>query len=76
MAWRADGRISIMAGSGVNAGNAAELIRRTGISEVHGSCSRPVAEVDPRVAALGFSDPKARATVAEEVAALFAAVNS
>lgn len=31
-------RIQILAGSGVNAGNAVELIRSTGISQVHSSC--------------------------------------
>ena len=35
---QANGRIAILAGSGVNAGNAAEIIRQTGVSEIHGSC--------------------------------------
>ena len=35
---QANGRIAILAGSGINAGNAAEIIRHTGVSEVHGSC--------------------------------------
>ena len=35
---QANGRIAILAGSGINAGNAAEIIRQTGVSEVHGSC--------------------------------------
>ena len=35
---QANGRIAILAGSGINAGNAAEIIRHTGISEIHGSC--------------------------------------
>jgi copper homeostasis protein len=76
MVQRAGGRVSIMAGSGVNAGNAAALIRRTGVREVHGSCSRPIAETHPRLIDLGFSDPRARATVADDVAALVAAVGT
>ena len=35
---QADGRIAILAGSGINADNAATIIRTTGVSEVHGSC--------------------------------------
>lgn len=35
---QADGRIAILAGSGVNSENAAEIIRQAGVSEVHGSC--------------------------------------
>ena len=31
-------RIELLAGSGMNAGNAAELMERTGISQVHSSC--------------------------------------
>ncbi|HEY2661897.1 MAG TPA: copper homeostasis protein CutC [Caulobacteraceae bacterium] len=34
---QAQGRIVIMAGCGVNPGNVAELVRKTGVSEVHGS---------------------------------------
>ena len=39
---QADGRIVIMAGCGVNPGNVADLVRRTGVSEVHGSFGGPV----------------------------------
>jgi copper homeostasis protein len=74
MVARAAGRLSIMAGSGVSAANAAELVRRTGVREVHGSCSRPVVENDPRLIELGFSDPNRRGTVTDDVAALVAAV--
>lgn len=35
---QAGDRIAILAGSGINAGNAADIIRATGVSEVHGSC--------------------------------------
>jgi copper homeostasis protein len=76
MVRRAGGRLAIMAGSGVNPGNVADLIRATGVREVHGSCSRPVPEAHPRLIELGFSDPKARGTVAAEVAALVAATET
>ncbi len=39
----ANGRIGIMAASGINAQNAAELIRLTGVTEVHASLRRRVA---------------------------------
>ena len=35
---QAAGRITILAGSGINAGNVTEIIRQTGVTEVHGSC--------------------------------------
>jgi copper homeostasis protein len=40
---QAAGRITIMAGSGVTAANAPDLVRRTGVREVHASCSAPAA---------------------------------
>jgi copper homeostasis protein len=76
MAARAAGRCSIMAGSGVKAGNAADLVRRTGVREVHGSCSGPVAPEGARLIELGFSDPAQRGTVETEVAALVEAVRT
>ncbi|MDM9619204.1 copper homeostasis protein CutC [Rhizobium sp. S96] len=51
---KAAGRISIMPGSGVRPTNAAEILRATGAREIHGSCSSPVASVDPRAVAFGF----------------------
>jgi len=37
----ASGRISIMAGSGVNAANATRILKHTGVAELHASCSKP-----------------------------------
>jgi copper homeostasis protein len=37
---RADGRIKILAGSGVTPENAARIVRETGVREIHGSCKR------------------------------------
>ena len=73
MVARAGDRVSIMAGAGVKAENAPELIRRTGVREVHGSCGAPPSERNLRLVELGFSNPSARVTVAEDVAALVAA---
>jgi len=38
---QAAGRISIMAGSGVTAANAAGILKHTAVPELHASCSRP-----------------------------------
>lgn len=50
----AGSRIAIMPGSGVNAGNVADLVARTGAREVHASCASPVAPGDARLVDLGF----------------------
>lgn len=39
---QANGRIAILAGSGVNSQNAATIIRETGVNEVHSSCKHIV----------------------------------
>ncbi len=56
VAW-ARGRIDIMAGSGLSAGNAEAIVAGSGVTWVHASCSAPVAaDVQPpadRVSALG-----------------------
>ena len=41
----AAGRIKILAGSGVNSQNVAELIRATGVGEVHSSCKHTIENV-------------------------------
>jgi copper homeostasis protein len=53
---QARGRIAILAGGGVNPANAAEVIARTGVTEVHGSCSGPPPPIDhaSRTYELGF----------------------
>lgn len=52
----ANDRLSIMAGSGVNAENAARLVRGTGVRDLHGSFSRPNREFDHRLQNLGFAN--------------------
>ena len=77
---QADGRISIMAGSGVTAANVAELVARTGVPEVHAS-GRGAAAVGSggehaRIAkALGFVDVGMRDTDDAAVAAIVRALD-
>jgi copper homeostasis protein len=56
LAAQARGRIAMLAGGGINPANAADLIARTGVTEVHGSCSGPLPPVDhaSRAHELGF----------------------
>ncbi len=70
---QADGRIGILAGAGVKPGNVAELVRRTGVREVHGSFSGPIPGAAPgsKLNEMGFVPPELRdtdeASVAEAV---------
>jgi copper homeostasis protein len=66
----ARGRISVMPGSGVNAANAAAILTRLGVSELHGSCGAALAERDEKAVAFGFAPARARQTSAAEVAEL------
>jgi copper homeostasis protein len=75
MIERTAGRISVMPGSGVNAGNAGMLLARLVVTEAHGSCSVEVAESDAKAQAFGFSAATRRVTSATRVAALRAALN-
>jgi copper homeostasis protein len=64
---KAAGRISIMPGSGVRPGNVAEILRATGASEVHASCSARVGSIDPRAVAFGFEAATTNRTDADIV---------
>jgi copper homeostasis protein len=70
---QAAGRIGILAGAGVRPSNVAELVRRTGVREVHGSFGGPVPGADPasKLGEMGFVPPELRdtdqAAVAEAV---------
>ena len=75
MIERAAGRLSIMPGSGINAGNAAALLARLAVSEAHGSCSVETIEGDAKALAFGFAAATRRETSAAQVAALRAALN-
>lgn len=70
---QAAGRIAILAGAGVRPSNVADLVRRTGVREVHGSFGGPVPGADPdsKLGRMGFVPPQLRdtneAAVAEAV---------
>lgn len=70
----ADGRISIMPGSGVSAANATEFLA-LGITELHASCSAPVS-ASGKVAEFGFQPENARRTDASKVLALKQAMSA
>ena len=67
---QADGRIRILAGAGVRANNVAELVRRTGVREVHGSFGGPIPGADPtsRLVTMGFLPAEMRDTDQQAVA--------
>lgn len=56
----ANGRLSIMAGGGVHAGNAKDIVRRTGVREIHGSFSGESRTYAASVRELGFSAASAQ----------------
>jgi len=66
---RANGRIRVMAGSGVRAGNVADLLEAVPLTEVHASCALPVAQ-NPAAIAFGFATATRGVTSASEVRAL------
>jgi copper homeostasis protein len=74
MVARAGDRIRIMAGARVRPDNAAHLLAKTGVRELHGSASLALAEGDARAAALGFDMPPRRRTDETMVRALRAAI--
>lgn len=61
---QADGRIGILAGAGVRPSNVAEIVRRTGVQEVHGSFSGPILGAEPgsKLNEMGFVPPELRDT--------------
>lgn len=70
----AAGRIAIMPGAGIDAGNVGLLRARLALTDVHASCSEPLPAPAPRVAALGFDAGGRRQTSSAKVAALKAAL--
>jgi copper homeostasis protein len=71
---RAQGRIEIMAGSGIRTDNVQTIIRQTGVTAVHASCRGPRSEpVDPQLIEFGFceAEPKeTRISLVHQLAAL------
>lgn len=76
----ANGRISIMPGGGITLRNVGEVIRSTGISEVHSSCSVVRGQADADLVRFGFApdgprkvfDPEAVAEMRRMLAAIAA----
>lgn len=66
----ADGRISIMAGSGVNLETIDALLSGLDVKEIHSSCSSNAAAGDPRLVALGFASAVSKQTDIDVVRAM------
>jgi len=66
----ARGRIAVMPGSGIDAGNVGALLRAAPVDEVHSSCSTPQKTQTQAAVALGFATASRRQTQADSVAAL------
>ena len=63
MVARANGRLEILAGSGLNPGNVQALVKKTGVRAVHGSFSAPwPGGIDPELVRFGYIAPEARET--------------
>jgi copper homeostasis protein len=62
MVAAAGDRLSIIAGAGVRPDNVGRIVAGTGVSEVHGSASRPGPEPDAATLRLGFATGPRRAT--------------
>ncbi len=63
----AEAPIELMAGVGVNAANAREIVDHTGVKWLHGSCSLPRSVVSSQAERLGYSSIDHRRTDAAEI---------
>ncbi|MFC5547094.1 copper homeostasis protein CutC [Massilia aerilata] len=66
----AAGRIAIMPGAGIDAGNLDLLRARLPLTDIHASCSAPLPPASPQVLAFGFDSGARRQTASAKVAAL------
>jgi copper homeostasis protein len=66
----AGGRIAIMPGAGLHAGNVELLRAQLPLTDVHASCSEPLPPASPQVLAFGFDSGSRRQTSSTKVAAL------
>jgi copper homeostasis protein len=71
----ADGRITIMAGSGVTAETAPAILAAAPLTALHGACGEPAASDSAPAQRLGFVSPTRRKTSRDRVAALRAALS-
>ncbi|MCV2361975.1 copper homeostasis protein CutC [Paucibacter sp. DJ1R-11] len=68
---QSQGRIRILAGSGIRPDKVAALLAATGVHEVHASCRLPASEAPAaELLEFGFSEALSRQTSAEEVRAM------
>jgi copper homeostasis protein len=67
---QAEGRISIMPGSGVNPTSAPVILERLNVFELHASCAASIPCSDPRLVMFQFSGQEVRRTDAQIVATL------
>ena len=70
----AAGRITIMAGAGINAGNVGTILAAAPLGAIHGSCSAPIEGDSAPAKRLGFVSPGRRQTDGTSVTALKTAV--
>lgn len=70
----AAGRITIMAGAGIDAGNVGKILAAAPLGAIHGSCSGPIPGDSAPATRLGFVSPGRRQTDAGRVQALRAAL--
>ena len=76
MVARANGKLEILAGSGVNASNVQALVKKTGVTAVHGSFAAPwPGAIDPKLVQFGYIAPSARETSEDEVRRVKAALS-
>lgn len=77
MVHQASGRIEVMAGSGVTAQNVAEIVGKTGVSDLHASCSEAEKSHSGKVEEMAFSPAQGlRVTIAQRVSEMRATVDS
>ena len=70
----AAGRITIMAGAGIDATNVGTILAAAPLGAIHGSCSGPIAGDSAAATRLGFVSPGRRVTDANRVRALKRAI--
>jgi copper homeostasis protein len=76
MVARAGDWLEILGGSGLNPGNVAAFIQKTGVKAVHGSFSAPWPEIDPNLVRFGFIGNDARETSRDTVRRVRDAIDS
>ncbi|QQR38697.1 copper homeostasis protein CutC [Devosia rhizoryzae] len=72
----AAGRITIMAGSGINGSSAPDILARVPLAALHGACAEAAEPASAAAARLGFTSPGRRSTSVSMVRALVEAARS